>query len=170
MWQMALKHNALNECKIVFYLNKNTSKINDQYFLQFLSCCTKRLARELTPALLIDAPSAPPFTVILVTQQEYHSELRDVSWMTLHHLKSSLKTFIKRGQTRPQRVLAAPTWESPKFHLQFVGHLWCIFHQCSFCSFQFFQCLCSICTENFLWLEKLSGYRGKFNLLLLLFL
>lgn len=137
--------------------------------MHFLYCYRKRLARELTPALLMDAPSTPSFNTILVAPQEYYSELTDIGWTTLHHLPSSLKSFIKRGQTLSQSLLAAPTWKSPNFHLQFVSHLWCIFHRCSFFSFQFLQCLFSTCSENFLWLEKLSWYWGKFNLLLLFF-
>lgn len=104
--------------------------------------------------ILTDAPSLPSFSTILVAHRQHRLGVTD-SWMTLHHLQSSLKTSIKRGQTLPHSLLAAPTWKSPNFHLQFVSHLWCIFHHCSYFSFQFFQCLFSTCSENCLWWEKL---------------
>lgn len=40
MWQMALKHNVLNKCKILLYLNKNTSKIKDLASHTLCSFCT----------------------------------------------------------------------------------------------------------------------------------
>lgn len=121
MWQTDLKHNALNKCKtLLLYLNKNTSKIKD------LTCCTAGsfwtapgkpwLGSCLLlrwPMHLQPGPGRPPGE-LLRTQRPQP--------LTLHHFQSSLKTFIKRGQTLPQSLFAARTWKPPNFHLQFLRY------------------------------------------------
>lgn len=117
------------------YLNKQyrINKWSDfLYFVQFLNCCRRRVARELTSGLLIDAPSVPSFNTILAAHPSATQESLTSSWVTLHHLQSSLETSIKEGQMLPQNLLVAFTWKSPNFHLQFVSHLWCILHQHSY--------------------------------------
>ena len=136
------------------------------WFPLLLICCRERLAGELLPFELMHLSHHPQHNSRGLPGIPLRSHWHQAN--DLHHLQSSLKISIKGGQKLPQSLLAVPTWKAPNFHLQFVSHLWCVFHQCSSFHFQFLQCLFSTCSENFSWSEKLSWYWEKFNSLLLL--
>lgn len=162
-----LYNNALKKWKIlIVYLNKKHKLSKWSDFLYFWSAAGKGWLGSFCPLNWCTFPTmlqhnsrGPPG----IPLRSHWHQVND-----LHHLQSSLKISIKGGQKLPQSLLAVPTWKAPDFHLQFVSHLWCVFHQCSFFHFQFPQCLFSACSENFNWSEKLSWYWEKFNSLLLL--
>lgn len=131
---MALKHSALNKCKILLYLNKNTSKTKGLASCTLCSFCTaaekSQLGSWLLPCRLMHLLHHPSTRSMSPTRSTTQNSLTSAEWPSITS-RPLLKLSLKEVKCCLS-LLAAPTWKSPNFHLQFLSHLWCIFHRCPF--------------------------------------